>query len=218
MRQKYEQKQRYVINYVSGYVIGVVALVGVFPIVSLASVAEEKGTSTTDDVSAQPIRGDRSGDRKEAVEARKAQTQENRVQMEQRKEDKKMEAQENREERRNDIAQKHAERLQKRFSFYGGRLEILMEKIQTRLTVMQDEGKDMSSAEAKLDEAREALKEAKGLGNQAVEGLFSVNPEEYEEQRERALAARDKVEQAREKYQLTNTLMREVVALAKNSK
>jgi hypothetical protein len=144
--------------------------------------------------------------------------QENQEERRNLRQENKEERQEMRQERREERAQKHSERLQKRFDFYAERLGRIMDKLQTRLMIMKNDGKDITSAEAKLDDAKDTLEEAKTLGDQSVAAFSAIDPEKYEEQRSKVLAARDLAMAAREKFKLANTEIKEAVALAKSVK
>lgn len=121
-----------------------------------------------------------------------------------------------RQEKRSDVAEKHALRLEERFALYYQRLSDLEAKIRARLVIMTKEGKDVSASEAKLEEAKKMLEEAKMTGDQAVAGFKTINPDTYEEQRVQVMAARDLAEKAREQYKMAVKLMKEAFSLAKN--
>lgn len=125
--------------------------------------------------------------------------------------------QERRETRRDSVAQFHATRLTNRFGFYSQRLTNLIEKVDTKLSEMASEGKDVAAAQVKLDEAQSALNESKSLGSQAIAAFEAIEPAEYETQRDQALAARDLAQQARESYKEAVSLMKEAVKLAKGA-
>ncbi len=126
--------------------------------------------------------------------------------------------QENRQERRDDMAQRHADRLSNRFGIYSSRLQNLIGKLDTRLTMLETDGKDVTAAKAKLSQAKETLASAKSLGEQSTAAFLAIEPATYESQRDKALAARDLAMQAREKYKTTISLLKEVVQLAKSAK
>ena len=125
--------------------------------------------------------------------------------------------QEVRQERRANIAQNHAERLSNRFGFYSQRLVNLIVKIKSRLEAMAADGKDVTEALNKINEAQEALDNAKLLGEKAVAEFSAIDPENYESQRDQALAAKEIADQAREEFKNAVTLMRESIKLAKDS-
>jgi hypothetical protein len=127
------------------------------------------------------------------------------------------ERQEIREQRRSNTAQNHAERLSSRFGFYSQRLVNLTNKIKNRLEAMAADGKDVDTALAKINEAQDALDNAKLLGEKAVSEFSSIDPENYESQRDRALAAKTLADEAREEFKKAVSLMRESIKLAKDS-
>lgn len=133
------------------------------------------------------------------------------------RQEQKEERMENRQQLRSDVAEKHANRLKNRFGFYSNRLNNLLEKLETRLQNMSDEGKDVTTAEEKLNAAKTALEEGKTLADQAVAAFNAIDPEDYETQRDKALAARDIAEEARAKFKEAVSLMREAVSLAKDA-
>lgn len=147
-------------------------------------------------------------DRQEMMDERQEQREEKRVELQERMEENK----EVRQEIRSNVAQVHAERLQIRFAGYYERLNKLMAKIQTRINQMSAEGKNVSTAQQKMNEAKTALTSAKTYGDQSLAKFKSIQPENYEAQRAIALEARDLAEKAREQFFQTLKLMKEVVA------
>lgn len=120
---------------------------------------------------------------------------------------------ENRQARRDLRAQKHGERLEARFGHYYTRLIAIATKIQERINKLKGEGRDITTAQTKLDEAKAKLESAKSLGAEAVAAFKAIDPAKYQEQREAALAARDKAKQARQAFQNTLKLLKESVKL-----
>ncbi len=151
------------------------------------------------------------------IEERQTNREETRTQVEENVQERQDTRQERRENRRDNTAQLHAARLTNRFGFYSQRLTNLIDKIETKLSEMATEGKDVTAAQAKLNEAKAALDKAKSLGSQAITAFEAIEPAEYETQRDRALAARDLAQQARKNYQEAVFLMKEAVNLAKEA-
>lgn len=143
---------------------------------------------------------DNSQERQDLRQERREQVQENSE-----------ERQELRQERRDEIAMRHANRLGNRFSFYYQRLTTLISKFEAQLAELSAAGKDITAATAKLNEAKIALTSAKSLGDQAIAGFTAITPENYQDQQDQAIAARDQAQQAREKYVSTVQLLKETV-------
>ncbi len=126
--------------------------------------------------------------------------------------------QETRQNFRDSISEKHADRLEKRFQAYYLRLSQLIEKLQARMNELKADGKDVTAAQTKLDEAKTSLQKAKELADQSVEGFNTINPEEYQAQRTQALKSRDLANQARQQFKLVLTQLKEVIRLLTNIK
>jgi hypothetical protein len=101
---------------------------------------------------------------------------------------------------RTNVAAIHAARLEKRFSFYYQRLTKIAEKIEARLQVLADEGVDVSAAQQGLTNALLLLEEAMERSNAAIADFKSINPEQYQTQRQIALQARDEARQSRQLF------------------
>lgn len=152
--------------------------------------------------------------------------QEARTQMQERREEIKNQIQERREDLkasasglrqaiRSDVAKMHADRLNNRFGFYNRRLTTVIEKIQARIDKTKADGKDVSEAQAKLDEAEAKLAESNKYAMDAVAKFRSIEPTKYDEQKSVALEARDLAEKGREAFVATVKLLRECVELLK---
>ncbi|MEO8581563.1 MAG: hypothetical protein ABI425_03175 [Patescibacteria group bacterium] len=120
-----------------------------------------------------------------------------------------------RQERRTDMAQKHAGNLETRFNEMYKRLSTLASKIQTRINAVKAEGKDTAAAQTKLDAAKASLESAKSLGQEAITAFKGIDPAKYDEQRSKALAAKDKAEQARKAFMTALQDMKDAVAALK---
>lgn len=209
------------IGLVRGSLVSVIALTAIFAGGVGMALAEESAvdtaTVTTPSTTAGENRAERAKEKKESMEAKKAQVQEKRTEMKENREEKKATIQEGRQEKRSDRSQEHARRLGERFGFYADRLGRIIDKLEARLTTMKGEGKDVSSATAKLDSAKSALDKAEAEGANAVSAFASIDPAKYEEQRDKALSARDLAMQAREQFKAVNVILKEVVTLAKSA-
>lgn len=123
------------------------------------------------------------------------------------------ERQETRQSRRTDIAGKHAERLEQRFSNYYTRLNFIIGKIQSQIDLATT--KDTSQAQSKLTEAKTTLAEAKTLGESAVSQFKAIDPDKWNIQKPKAEVARDTANKAREAFKKTLVLMSESLRLLK---
>ncbi len=101
----------------------------------------------------------------------------------------------------------HTERLQRRFSFYDERLTAIGEKLQIRLQEMAADGIEVDEAQATLQRAFEALDAAGQNTETAIQAFEEIDPEQYQAQRQMALAARDVALEAHNQYQQALQLM-----------
>lgn len=115
---------------------------------------------------------------------------------------------ENRQEIRSGVAANHAVRLERRFQYYYTRLSGIATRLQTRLNLLKAEGKDITSAQAKLTAAASKLDTAQSLGVQAVAAFRAIDPAKFEEQKAEAQAARDLANQARVAFKDTLALLK----------
>jgi len=121
----------------------------------------------------------------------------------------------NRQEVRAHVAEVHANRLQKRFDAYYKRLSKMITKFRARLEVMKTNGKDVTAATAKVDEAAAKLEEAKKLADKSIQAFRDIDPDKYAEQRELALQARDIAMEARTAFKEVLTLLKSSLPLLK---
>ncbi len=173
-------------------------------IVGTTTIQAENETETESEPTSIPQ--NRNAFRKEIEEKRETVQEERQERIEERKEKREevkatiTERAQNRQEHRSEVAKQHAENLQKRFENHYTRLSNIASRIQTRLNTLEEKGEDVSTAQAKLDTANALLQQAQTLGDEAVKGFETIDPQKYEEQRELALAARDKAGKARQAY------------------
>lgn len=118
---------------------------------------------------------------------------------------------ENRQEVRSVVAENHANRLERRFKFYYDRLSGIAARLQTRLDTLKSTGKDVSTAQTKLTEAKTKLESAKNLGAQSVAAFRAIDPAKFEEQKVEAVAARDLANQARTAFKDALVLFKNVL-------
>lgn len=119
---------------------------------------------------------------------------------------------------RNDIAGKHAYRLQFRFENYFNRLSTIANKIQQVINQYAKEGKNVSAAQSKLNQATEQLNQAKTQADNSVAAFNAIDPNMYQYQRNLALGASKIANEARSAYQHSLSLMIEAVKLVRQEK
>jgi len=112
------------------------------------------------------------------------------------------------------VAAVHALRLQRRFEFYYQRLSDIGDKLATRLQTLANEGKDVTAAQANLTNALMLLEEAKEQADASIAKFNSIDPEQYQAQRQLALQARDEAQLARLSFQQVLIQLRQTVQLA----
>lgn len=111
---------------------------------------------------------------------------------------------------------RHADRLDRRFTFYYSRLTLIADKIEKRLSVLSSDGKDVTDARAKLAEARSQIEAAKALGNQAVAAFSSIMVTDDRDALRAAIkSAKDIVKQTREACRSAVSLLKETVRLVR---
>lgn len=116
-------------------------------------------------------------------------------------------------ERRADFAQQHAERLERRFALYAEHLLNVASRIETRAQMMSKNGKNTTEALEKVTEARTYIAAAQANGEDAVSKFRSIDPADYETQREIALAARDLADSARVEFVTALDLLHDAVRI-----
>ncbi len=116
------------------------------------------------------------------------------------------------------IAENHANRLERRFGYYNTRLDNIITRFQKRLDALKAEGKDVASNQAKLDAAKAKLGEAKAKGAEAIAAFKAIDPAKFSEQKTERHAARDLAIMARKLYFETHKLLVEAVKLLKVTK
>ncbi len=109
----------------------------------------------------------------------------------------------------------HVTRLKRRYQIYYQRLTAIGEKLEQRLNLLEQERQmDMTAAREQLDEALIELEQARIQGEEAIEGFESIDPEQYENQRQLAFQARDLGLQATQQFRETLRLMLNAVRSA----
>lgn len=118
---------------------------------------------------------------------------------------------EQREERRSEVAENHANRLEKRFQFYYERMSKIVVRFQARVDLLKNDNKNVASTQTKLDAAKAKLEEAKIKGTAAVAAFRAIDPAKFSEQRNQALAARDLAKEARNLFFEAHKLLKEAL-------
>jgi hypothetical protein len=91
----------------------------------------------------------------------------------------------------------------------------MITKFRARLEVMKTNGKDVTAATAKVDEAAAKIEEAKKLADKSIQAFRDIDPDKYAEQRELALQARDIAMEARTAFKEVLTLLKSSLPLLK---
>lgn len=115
------------------------------------------------------------------------------------------------------VAQVHGNRLRKRFNVYHNRLAKIIEKLEDRIAVTKEQGRDTTDAEAKVAQAKTQLEQARTQSESSVEAFLNVETADYATQREQAHQARDIAKQARQDYLETLALLKEAVQLLRTA-
>jgi len=126
------------------------------------------------------------------------------------------ERQELRQTKRSNVAENHANRLERRFNFYYQRFNNIITRIETRISNLKTGGKDTSLVETKLTTAKSNLAAAKTKGDEAIAAFRAIDPAKFAEQKDKAFAARDLANAARQLFlQVHKDLMAVMVELKK---
>jgi len=124
----------------------------------------------------------------------------------------------NMQEGRSNVAENHANRLEKRFAFYYSRLSNIITRFQKRLDILKAEGKDITSASTKLTAVKTMLESAKTKGVESVSVFKAIDPAKFSEQKTQALAARDLANSARKLFIDTHSLLKDALKTLKTIK
>ncbi|MFH1244154.1 MAG: hypothetical protein V1487_01060 [bacterium] len=112
---------------------------------------------------------------------------------------------------RSKVAENHANRLEKRFTFYYERMEKIIARFQTRLDTLKGQGKDTAPTQAELNGAMAQLVLAKSKGEAAIAAFRALDPTKFQEQKIERLAARDLAKEARGLFLETHQLLKEAL-------
>lgn len=131
------------------------------------------------------------------------------------RQEKREEVKEKVQEIRSNVAENHANRLERRFAFYYSRLSNIITRFGKRLDILKADGKDISTASAKLDSAKSTLELAKAKGTEAVSAFKAIDPVKFSEQKTQVLAARDLANSARKLFLDSHTLLKDALTALK---
>lgn len=121
----------------------------------------------------------------------------------------------NLQEMRDNVAARHANRLERRFNFYYTRLSNILLRFQKRLDTLKADGKDVTTIQQKLDATKAKLEEAKTKGMEAVAAFKAIDPAKFSEQKTAAFAARDLANAARKLFADTLVLLKDALKALK---
>ncbi|KKU89291.1 MAG: hypothetical protein UY18_C0001G0023 [Microgenomates group bacterium GW2011_GWF2_47_9] len=129
--------------------------------------------------------------------------------LEDRREEQRQEIQTKRIETRLRLAKNHAERLQKRFSFYYERLNNIITRFQARLDLSKTEGKDTTTSQQLLDQAKSNLLSAESKGKEAIQTFTSFDPEwSQDEMQNKVRLGQSQAEEARNAFKQVLELLK----------
>lgn len=103
----------------------------------------------------------------------------------------------------------HTTRLEKRYAFVYGRLNHQIIQLQTKITTVKEKGGDVTAAQVKLNEAKEALEAAKVAGNSEVTAFKSMVVTSDTSIKDLAKEAKDTAISAKKLYDPTLKLIKE---------
>ncbi|MFH2085646.1 MAG: hypothetical protein ABII21_02600 [bacterium] len=112
---------------------------------------------------------------------------------------------------RNQVAENHANRLEKRFTAYAARFDNITSRFQKRLGTLNTAGKDVTNIQTKLEAVKIKLVEAKEKGVEAVAAFRAIDPTKFSEMKAERLAARDLAVTARKLFIETHTLLKDAL-------
>ncbi len=116
---------------------------------------------------------------------------------------------------RSNVAENHANRLEKRFSFYFDRLTAIIVRFNTRLDSLNAKDPVVINLRSKLTTANTKLIEAKTKGDEAVDAFRGIDPSAFSEQKAAVLAARDMANSARKLFVEVHVLLKEAIKTLK---
>ena len=115
------------------------------------------------------------------------------------------------------IIARHRARLNLRYRFYYQRLSRLADKLDQIISGFEQAGYDLEEARQQLGAARTTLEQANAAGNEAVNEFSQIDTDNYQQQRQLALAARDVALESRKLYQETLDLLKETAQIIRTT-
>lgn len=113
----------------------------------------------------------------------------------------------------------HADRLEKRFSFYYDRLNKIIIRFEERLSILTKAGKNIKTIQIKLNTAKAKLLEAKLKGESVVSLFRTVDPTKLREQKVVVQGARDMtvatIKLFQESHNLLKSALKELKTISK---
>jgi len=106
------------------------------------------------------------------------------------------------------VAENHSARLSKRFKFYEERLNSIVDRFQVRIDLLKQEGKAVSSVQAKLDLVIAKLEEAMLKAEEVTSAFNAIESGTLSEQKQALNSARDLATEARKLFQETHELLK----------
>lgn len=116
---------------------------------------------------------------------------------------------------RSNVAENHANRLERRFKFYFDRLTNILTRFDKRVATLKSEGKNTAAVESSLAAAKTKLSEAKTKGDAAIAAFKAIDPAKFSEQKTEAMAARDLAMAARKLFMDTHSLIKDALKALK---
>ncbi|MEP7167318.1 MAG: hypothetical protein ABI758_05035 [Candidatus Woesebacteria bacterium] len=118
---------------------------------------------------------------------------------------------------RSERAKMHAKRLETHFNWYTERLGNIADRIQTRIDKEKTEGKNVTSAQTALDQAKTQLTVAISDGQKAVDLFAAITVSTWDVQKPEVKTAIDAAQKARSEFAHVHQLLADALkALATN--
>ncbi len=108
----------------------------------------------------------------------------------------------------------HGRRLRNRYNFYYQRLSQIGDKIENRFNLLERQGVDMTEARAGFNQAMQRLEAAMEKADQAIAQFETIEPEDFDDQQQIALTARDLALEARDDFIAARDAMKQAVETA----
>lgn len=118
-----------------------------------------------------------------------------------------------RQEFRTNKAGEHGSRLENRFAFYAQRLNNIIARTQRHIDAKKNDGKDVTNAQSKLDNAKQVLATAISDGQKAVALFQAINVDTWDVQQPEIKAAIEQANKARKGFVEARRLLIEIVQL-----